>query len=215
MRPGLLDDAVTLIDPLLAGPAPRVLVGLAGAPGAGKSTLADALARHFTRAGTGPEPAAVAVPMDGFHLSQVELKRLGLAHRKGAPETFDAHGFVHLLRRLRTADELVYAPTYSRVVHESIGSSIPVFPSTRLVIVEGNYLLLDAPPWDQVAGLLDLSVYLEAPEGQRVDGLVRRQRSFGLDHAAAREWVERSDEANARLIESTRPRATATLTRTP
>lgn len=205
MHPELLDQAVALITPLL-DPGRRVMVGIAGPPGAGKSTLAEALAGKFHD--------AVAVPMDGFHLAQAELRRLGLAHRKGAPATFDAYGFVHLLRRLREGTELVYAPVYSRVVHESIGSAIPIFPSTRLLVIEGNYLLLPDQPWAQVPGLLDLTVYVDAPERERVDGLVRRQRGFGLDPAAARDWVERSDEANARLIAEHRDRAAVILTRT-
>jgi len=210
MRPELLDQAAAHIEPLLSTDARRVLVGLAGAPGAGKTTLSEALARRFR--GDRPEPAAIAIPMDGFHLSQTELHRLGLSHRKGAPETFDPGGFVHLLRRLRAADELVYAPMYSRVVHESIGSAIPVLPGTRLLIIEGNYLLLDGA-WRPVRDLLDLTIYVEAPEGQRVAGLIRRQRSFGLADAAARDWVERSDEANARVIEGTRANADVILSR--
>lgn len=216
MRPELLDRAVELITPLLGGDAPRVMVGLAGSPGAGKSTLAGALARRFARElepQWGPN-AAAAIPMDGFHLSQVELRRLGLAHRKGAPETFDGYGFVQLLRRLREAQELVYAPEYSRTVHESIGSSIPVFPTTRLLVVEGNYLLLPDEPWCLIPPLLDLTIYVEAPHTDRVRGLVRRQRSFGLGDAAARDWVERSDEANARLVEASRHRADVVLSRT-
>lgn len=214
MRPELLDQSAELIGALL-GAGPRVMVGLAGSPGAGKSTLAEALARRFAEelAPVGGPDAAVAVPMDGFHLSQRELRRLGLSHRKGAPETFDARGFVHLLRRLRTADELVYAPAYSRVLHESIGGAIPVLPTTRLVVVEGNYLLLPDDPWAAVPGLLDLTLYIEAPDLARVRGLVRRQRSLGLGADAARDWVERSDEANARLIEASRHRADVVLTR--
>jgi pantothenate kinase len=201
----LLDAAAGLITPLV-DTGRRIMVGIAGPPGAGKSTLAEALARKFQD--------AVAVPMDGFHLAQAELHRLGLAHRKGAPATFDAYGFVHLLRRLREGSELVYAPTYSRVVHESIGSAIPIFASTRLLVVEGNYLLLPDQPWAQVPDLLDLTIYVDAPERERVDGLLRRQRGFGLDAAAAKDWVERSDEANARLIAAHRDRAAVILTRT-
>jgi pantothenate kinase len=218
MRPELLDRAAELIAPLLAGDRPRTMVGLAGPPGAGKSTLAEAIARRFNREPALPAPAAagpaVAIPMDGFHLSQVELRRLGLANRKGAPETFDSYGFVHLLRRLREAKELVYAPEYSRTVHESIGSSIPVFPTTRLIVIEGNYLLLPDEPWNAVPPLLDLTIFVEAPHTDRVRGLVRRQRTFGLGDDAARDWVERSDEANARLVEASRGRADVVLSRT-
>jgi pantothenate kinase len=208
MQPDLLDAAQDLVGTLLAGSAGRrVIVGITGAPGAGKSTLAEALAACF-------EPDAVAVPMDGFHLSNVELKRLGLSNRKGALPTFDGDGFVHLLERIHAADGLVYAPAYSRVVHESIGGVIPVFASTRLVVVEGNYLLVPEQPWLRGRALLDLAIYLDVPDHVRVPLLLERQRSFGLDDEAARDWVERSDEANARLIATTRPYADVVLTRT-
>jgi pantothenate kinase len=213
-RPELLDAARDLVLPRLAAPG-RVLVGIAGAPGAGKSTLAQALAAEFATTGddgTGV-PAAVAVPMDGFHLSNVELARLGLADRKGAPETFDADGFVQLLRRIRAGEELVYAPAYSRVVHESVGGVIPVYGPTRLVIAEGNYLLVPDRPWGTLRELFDLTIYVEAPSRKRVAGLIRRQVSFGLPEPDALDWVYRSDEANARVVEASRPYADVVLRR--
>jgi pantothenate kinase len=153
--------------------------------------------------------------MDGFHLANAELVRLGLANRKGAPETFDAAGFVHLLTRLRDAppDEVVYAPDFDRSLNESIGSAIPVPPSVRVVVIEGNYLLVPDPPWAPVRDLLDLVLYVDAPTTTRVEALLRRQRSRGLDRVAAHDWVHRSDEANAALIASTRGRADTVLLR--
>jgi pantothenate kinase len=216
MQPALLGATHDLVTPLLADPErARVIIGIAGAPGAGKSTLAEALAAIFAaelEPRYGPD-AAVAVPMDGFHLSNVELRRLGLSNRKGALPTFDGAGFVHLLERIRARDELVYAPAYSRVVHESIGGVIPVFPQTRLIVVEGNYLFLPEEPWVRGRRLLDLAIYVEVPDEVRVPLLVQRQRSFGLDEETAQDWVERSDEANARLIATTRPYADVVLTR--
>jgi pantothenate kinase len=190
----------------------RILVGIAGAPAAGKSTLATSLAMDLCV--TDGPGAAIAIGMDGFHLANSELVRLGLSARKGSPETFDAHGFVALLRRLRAADEpIVYAPIYSRAVHESIAGAVAVPAEVRVVVVEGNYLLLSTPPWDSVRGLLDLALYLDTPSGVRVPALLRRQRSRGLDRDAAHDWVHRSDEANAALIATTRDHADIVVSR--
>lgn len=200
------------VEPLLRGERGRVLVGIAGPPAAGKSTLAQTLATALC-ADLGPR-AAVAIGMDGFHLANSELARLGLASRKGAPDTFDAAGFVAMLRRLRDpAETLVYMPVYSRTLHESIGSAVPVPADVRVVVVEGNYLLLPHPPWDRVPPLLDLTCYLEAPQDARVESLLRRQRMRGLDQEAALDWVHRSDESNAALIATTRHRADVILSR--
>jgi pantothenate kinase len=207
----LLDSALAEVRALLAGRSGRVVVGIAGPPAAGKSTLATALSAALRRE-LGAR-GAVTVPMDGFHLSNVELRRLGLSDRKGAPATFDVAGYVHLLRRIRAADELVYAPSFNRALNESIGSDIPVLPDVRVIVTEGNYLLLTDGAWAQVRPLLDLAIYLDAPTGVRLDSLLRRQRSRGLDAEDARDWVERSDEANARLIAATRPLADVVLSR--
>jgi pantothenate kinase len=210
----VLERARELVAPLLR-PGTRTVVAVAGPPGAGKSTLAEALAVTFAdelAAELGPF-GAVAVPMDGFHLSNVELRRLGLADRKGALPTFDGAGFVDLVERIAARQELVYAPAYSRVVHESIGGVIPVPASTRLVVVEGNYLLVPEAPWVRARPRYDLAIYLDMPAGPRVEGLIARQLSFGLDDEAARDWVYRSDEANARLIATTREYADVALIR--
>ena len=189
----------------------RRLIGIAGAPGAGKTTYAEQLVAESERSGV---PAAY-VPMDGFHLADSALVSLGIVDRKGAPETFDASGYVNLLRRLRAGEpSTVYAPTFNRAVNESIGSAIPVAPHVRVVVTEGNYLLLDTPPWDGVRPLLDLALYLDAPHTTRHSALVRRQLARGLSRSDAQAWAGGSDAANARLIESTRDRADRILART-
>lgn len=180
----------------------RVLLGLVGPPGAGKSTLAAALLAEFA-------PIAQVVPMDGFHLANVELERLGRRGRKGAPDTFDAHGYVALLQRLlaQGGDEVVLAPEFRREIEEPIAGAIPVFPTTRLVITEGNYLLLDDGPWAQVAGLLDETWYVDIPDALRVERLTQRHVRFGRSADDAAAWVAGTDEPNARLIEASRGRA--------
>ncbi|MGW6784850.1 nucleoside/nucleotide kinase family protein [Streptomyces sp. NPDC054987] len=180
----------------------RRILGVAGPPGSGKSTLAARVAEAL-----GPRTAAV-VPMDGFHLAQAELHRLGRADRKGAPDTFDAAGYVALLLRLRASDgATVYAPAFDRSLEEPIAGSIPVPPDVPLVITEGNYLLHDAGEWAAVRPLLDESWYCAPDEDTRIRRLIERHVRHGKGPADARAWVARSDEANARLVARCRHRA--------
>ena len=178
----------------------RTLLGIIGPPGAGKSTLSTRLqALH-------PERSQI-VPMDGFHLANVELARLGRAGRKGAPDTFDSHGYVALLRRLRgqTAEETVYAPEFRREIEEPIAGAIPIFAQAQLLIAEGNYLALDEGGWRHVAPLLDEIWFVDVDPALRMQRLVARHMQFGRSEQAAIEWARSTDEPNARLIESTLP----------
>lgn len=189
------------IDRLLAG-GQRRLLGLVGAPGSGKSTLAQALLDAL------PPGRAQVVPMDGFHLANVELRRLGRADRKGAPDTFDSAGYVALLRRLREqGEEIVYAPEFRREIEEPVAGAIAVLPQTQLVITEGNYLLLDEGAWAGAAPLLDEVWYVDVDDELRRERLVRRHEQFGRSRDAAIAWVENTDEPNARRIAATRSRA--------
>lgn len=190
----------------LALPGPRVLVGLTGPPGAGKTTLAQWLVESLGG-------SAAYLPMDGFHLSNAVLAALGRAGRKGAPDTFDGYGYLALLRRVRAeVDRPVYAPRFHREFEESIAAEIAVRTSTRIVVTEGNYLLLDQPPWDAVAGCLDAVWYVSVPAEQRVARLIQRRTELGQPPSVAREWAHGSDQRNAELVEATRGRATAEVT---
>ncbi|MEU6917900.1 nucleoside/nucleotide kinase family protein [Streptomyces olindensis] len=184
----------------------RAILGIAGSPGAGKSTLAEHLVRELNGGG---DPWVAHVPMDGFHLADAELERLGRRDRKGAPDTFDAAGYAALLARLRAEadDDTVYAPGFERVLEQPIAGAIPVPPTVRLVVTEGNYLLLETGAWARVRPRLDEVWFCELPEPERVRRLVARHERFGKSHRHAVEWVLRSDQRNAELVAATRDRA--------
>jgi pantothenate kinase len=186
----------------LAVPGERRLLGIAGAPGSGKSTLATALA-------TALGGSAVVVPMDGFHLANAELERLGRRDRKGAPDTFDVAGYVALLERLArpARGTTVYAPAFHRDIEEPVAGSIPVPDDVPLVMTEGNYLLLGDDGWGCVAPLLDAAWFLEVDDDRRRERLVARHVRHGRSPEAARAWVLGTDEPNARLVAATRSRA--------
>jgi pantothenate kinase len=193
----------------LAVPGARHLLGICGPPGAGKSTLAGRLAGALGG-------RAVYVGMDGFHLAQVELVRLGRAERKGAPDTFDAAGYVHLLGRLRAnRDEVVYAPEFRREIEEPVACAVPVPRATPLVITEGNYLLLPDPPWRQVRELLDEVWFLAPPEDWRTERLIERHRAYGRSIEAARERTFGSDQANAQRVSATAHSSDLVLSKIP
>nr|WP_107092003.1 MULTISPECIES: nucleoside/nucleotide kinase family protein [unclassified Streptomyces] len=186
----------------LAETGERRILGLAGPPGAGKSTLAARLVDRL-------DGLAVLVPMDGFHLARAELERLGRADRKGAPDTFDAAGYTALLTRLRAPEPgtTVYAPAFDRSLEEPVAGAVPVDPAVPLVVTEGNYLLHDEGAWAGVLPLLDEAWYLDLPDRHRVPRLIERHVRFGKDRARAEHWVRTSDEPNARLIARGRDRA--------
>ena len=185
---------------LLATAESRVVVGVTGAPGAGKSTLAAALVDAFGN-------DAVLCPMDGFHLSNHVLHELGRRDRKGAPDTFDAAGYAHLLGRIRDHAEDVYAPGFDRTLEEPVAASVRVAADVPIVVTEGNYLLVDDGSWARVRPLLDEVWYVEVDDDVRVERLVRRHEEFGKAPDAARRWATGSDERNAEVVRATRPRA--------
>ncbi|QSB04052.1 nucleoside/nucleotide kinase family protein [Natronoglycomyces albus] len=178
----------------------RVLLGIAGAPGSGKSRLAKQLRQTLAR-------VATLVPMDGFHLPLARLDELGRRDRQGAPDTFDAPAFVELLRRLRGGAEVIKAPSFRRDVGEPLPDAITVPKEKPLVIVEGNYLLLDDFGFAPVAGLLDESWFVDTPEERRLAQLVGRHVRFGATPEAAKAWSYGPDQRNAELVARTRVRA--------
>ncbi len=179
----------------------RRILGITGAPGAGKSKLAHALVDALG-------DQACLVGMDGFHLSEAELHRLGRHDRKGAPDTFDALGYVALLHRLRAADErVVYAPLFDRSIEEPIACAVPAPREVPLVVTEGNYLLVDDGEWAGVRPLLDECWYVEPPEDLRIGRLIARHEAFGRSPEAARERSLGSDQRNAEVVAATRSRA--------
>ncbi len=186
----------------LAGSGRRRLLGLAGPPGAGKSTLAAALCEAL-----GPSLAA-RVPMDGFHLANQVLRELGSAGRKGSPATFDAGGFQALLRRLRAdEEEVVYAPEFFRELEEPVAGALAVPRGIPLVVVEGNYLLLDDGPWQGTAAHFDEIWYLRPPEPLRRERLLQRHITHGRSPSLARAWVDGNDDPNAAVVAGTAHRA--------
>jgi pantothenate kinase len=183
-------------------PGMRVILGVAGAPGSGKSTFAQWIRQQF-----GPGQAVV-VPMDGFHLGNAIIDGTPLRQRKGAIDTFDAGGYLSLLRRLVRRDEpVVYAPEFRRTLDEPVAASIAVPAEVPLIITEGNYLLMEQQPWKDVRAQLDEVWFVDTPPALRLSRLVERHVSFGMDRQAAEAWAAGPDETNAVLIQATRPAA--------
>jgi pantothenate kinase len=180
-----------------AAASTRMIIGIIGKPGGGKSTLSKFLLK-------GMDSTLVSVvPMDGFHLSNKVLKEIGRSDRKGAQDTFDVKGFTNLIERIKmdSADPIYY-PIFDRSIEESIAAQGVVYPSTRVVIVEGNYLMHDRDGWQEISPLLDQSWYAFLDEDIRVSRLISRHIAFGKDPESAKAWAKGSDQVNAELIEA-------------
>jgi pantothenate kinase len=178
--------------------AGRRIIGIAGPPGAGKSTIAEQLVRSLD--------AAALLPMDGYHYPQAHLVALGRRERMGAPDTFDVDAFVATLARVRTGGT-VLARGFDREIEQPVDAAITIAPSVRTVVVEGNYLLLDSGGWERVAPLIDVSLFVRVDDGIRQERLIARHERYGKSPDAARAWALGPDETNARLIAPTAARA--------
>jgi pantothenate kinase len=189
MTPAALADLIRT----RAGDRPgRFVTAIAGPPGSGKSTLAAAVVAAL---GTG----ARVVPMDGFHYDDAVLIARGLRHRKGAPDTYDAGGFVHLIRRLRAGEE-VAIPVFDRSMELSRAAADVVLATDRFLVVEGNWLLLDEASWTDLAGLFDLTVMLQLPQAEIDRRLLDRWAAHGKTPGEARHWIDSNDMPNVRRV---------------
>jgi pantothenate kinase len=190
----------------LAGEMSRAILGITGSPGAGKSTLVDVLLERV-RAIKGDDWVA-HIPMDGFHLADAQLDRIGARGRKGAPDTFDAAGYAHLLERVKQEiDEPVYVPGFDRTLEQPLAAALVVLPSARLIVTEGNYLLLDHPHWARARRAMDAVWFVAGEESERIERLVARHIQFGKTPNEARAWVAATDQRNAELVAGTVGRA--------
>jgi pantothenate kinase len=187
----------------------RIVVGIAGSPGAGKSTIAEQLVALL--------PGAALLPMDGFHLPQSRLVELGRRDRMGAPDTFDVDAFTAVLAALRPAPAIgnsgvtVLAPGFDRDIEEPVPAAIVITPEFPIVVVEGNYLLLGDGGWERVAPLLDATFFVSVDRDIRLARLVARHERFGKSEADARAWALGTDERNAVLVEASAHEATHTI----
>ena len=180
----------------------RVLIGIIGKPGAGKSTLSKYLMAKL------PKEFVTVVPMDGYHLSNKVLKDLKRADRKGAPDTFDVAGFTSLVKRIRSEQtQNIYYQIFDRAIEESIAAQGVVTSATKVVIIEGNYLLHDDGDWEVLNDLLDESWMVDVDDDKRIARLISRHIAYGKDPEAAKAWAKGTDEVNAKLIERGRNRA--------
>ncbi len=190
---------------LAADTAGRIAIGLTGGPGVGKSTLAAKVVETLN----GIEPGSAAlVPMDGFHMRHAKLEALGTVRDKGAAHTFEGGEFTEFLKRLKSADCAMSGPGYSRKIEDVVDDAFTVAPETKILVVEGNYLLLGSEPWDAVKSLLDLAVFIDVPREKVRSRLMKRHAEEGLfSEERNREHIDRVDLPNYDLIARSKPRA--------
>lgn len=192
------EESLLRVRDLLNNTDDRVVIGIVGKPGAGKSTLSDYLIKYL------PKQEVSLIPMDGYHLSNLQLELLGRSDRKGAPDTFDSYGFAALIEKIRIATTDTYFPIFHREIEESIAAEGVVYANSKVVLVEGNYLLLDEGGWAEVRKNITESWYVETQDELRLERLIERHIFFGKEKTAAIDWANGTDEKNAKLIEKTK-----------
>ncbi len=197
-----IDEALSRIKDLALKHSGRFIIGIVGKPGAGKSTLTSHLIENL------PKDSVSLVPMDGYHLSNLQLKNLGLTDRKGAFNTFDSNGYVSLLKRINTeTDQDIYYPVFHREIEESYAADGVVLANTKIILTEGNYLLFDKAGWEKVAAELTEIWYININDSVRIERLVKRHEFYGKDKKSALNWATGTDEINSKIVESTAARA--------
>ena len=193
-----VSDLLTEIKEALESNGKRTLIGIVGKPGAGKSTVVEAIKERFDQA------LVSIIPMDGYHLSDEELIAQGKRDRKGAPDTFDSNAFVELLRRVKSEDGEITFPIFHRELEASIPDEGTVPLTAKVIITEGNYLLSQEHGFENVRKLLDKVYYIDINDEKRLERLIARHMRYGKTPDAAQDWAMGSDEANARYIETTK-----------
>ena len=201
-----LDQALNRAKDLANSASGRIIIGIIGKPGAGKSTLSNHLMKNL------PKESTSLVPMDGYHLSNLQLKKLGRSDRKGAPDTFDVAGYVNLLKRIATEiNNDIYFPIFHREIEESIAAEGVVTKETKFVITEGNYLLHNQGGWEEVSPVLTESWYVQVDDTLRLERLVNRHIKYGKDPKFAYDWAHGTDERNAQLVEGTKQKSSVLI----
>jgi hypothetical protein len=197
-----LSEGLDRVKKLLESSQKRLVIGIVGKPGAGKSTLTSYLIDNL------PKDSAVLIPMDGYHLSNKQLSKLGISDRKGAFDTFDSDGFVKQLKRVNQEPEKdIYFPIFYREIEESYAADGVVPANTKLVITEGNYLLLDKGGWKAVKAEIDEVWYIDVDDKLRLERLTKRHQNYGKNYEEAFAWANGTDERNAELVKYTRDKA--------
>jgi len=193
-------DATCQLVEMHAQQSGRIIIGIAGPPASGKTTLTQAVIETLNETHTGSVPRASSIPMDGYHLDNVILEQFGLLSRKGSPETFDAYGFCETIKKLPLTDQVLYFPKFDRDKDLAVANAIPIHPKTEVIIVEGNYLLLKQDPWCHLAELFSATIFISPKRDVLEQRLQQRWEQHGLDRAAATQRIDQNDLVNADMI---------------